>query len=162
MTRPSILHIFIIATFSFTLLDWSAQGSRFQNVGDLLNVACSSRFSSSGSSLRWMILFSSKKPLPQAIIAAVKCMECDYETRTIESLPQWNASGLLPHIDYKVIAVDLSIGDLRRGLEVHVRAYLHRNCQGALYSKDSRPLPRRLYFTVSPQTSRRPVVHFLA
>lgn len=47
-------------------------------------------------------------------------MECDHEIRTVEALSEWNTSNQLPYIDYKVIAIELSIGDLRQALNVYV------------------------------------------
>lgn len=96
------------------------QAARFRDVGDLLKVACSARHTGSGSLLRWMILFSSVKRFPLAMVAAMKHMECDYEVRTIESVQRWDPPYELPFADYKVIAIGVSTGDLRQALDVHV------------------------------------------
>lgn len=115
-----MFQIFTISTFLFTLRVLPVYGVKFRSIGDLLRVACSSKFSSSGSIFQWMVLLSSTTHIPKAMIDAVKHMECDYETRTIESLPLWNTSETLNSLDYKVIAIGLSMEDLRRGLAVYV------------------------------------------
>lgn len=67
-----------------------------------------------------MILFSSRTGFPQSMVAAVRSMHHDYEVRTLESFQSWNASNLLPHIDYKVIAVGMSFEDLRQAFKIFV------------------------------------------
>lgn len=128
-----ILSSSLLAMTSFSMSKWLGvstvlvsvpvllvHGAKFRNVGDLLRVACTSEPSSSGSRFRWMILLSSVMHFPPAIVDALKEMECDYEIRSIESLPRWNTSDQLPHVDYKVIAIGLSMTDLRKGLNIYV------------------------------------------
>lgn len=54
------------------------------------------------------------------MVAAMKRMECDYEVRTIESLPLWDSSYQLPYIDYKLITVGFSMGEMRQALNIYV------------------------------------------
>ena len=120
MHAPVFLRVFAGSTILMTVLRFLVNGAQFRDVNDLLKVACSSKYSSPNASFRWMILLSVFETVPQAMVDAVKHMECDYEVRTVESVLQWNTSYLLPHEDYKVIALGLSIGDLRHALSIYV------------------------------------------
>lgn len=102
------------------MLNFAVNGAHFRDVGDLLKTACASKVSASGVKLRWMILYSSLRPFSQSSVDAMKRMECDYETRTVESLPEWNTTDQPPYTDYKVVSVGLSIEDLRRALAIYV------------------------------------------
>lgn len=102
-----------------------AQAVRFRDMSDLLEAACSTKYSSADSSLRWMILTSSVKLFPQALVSVVKEIECAYEVRTIESLSLWVEPYELPYSDYKVIAVEHHMEQLRQALEVHVSPLQH-------------------------------------
>lgn len=120
MPTPTIVKVVTISTVSMTMSCFCAQAARFRDVGDLLKSVCSSRYSSSGSVLRWMILFSAIRRFPQTMVAAMKHLECAYEVRTIESLAKWEPPYELPSADYKVIAIGLSIGELRYSLNIYV------------------------------------------
>ena len=104
-----------------------ALGASFLDAGHLLKVACSSKPSPADSFFRWMLLLSSHSHLPQAMVAAVKKMSCRYEVRTIESLQQWNTSEIMSYVDYKIIALEVPIGNLRQALQIYVSSSLLLN-----------------------------------
>ena len=74
-----------------------------------------------------MILCSSSELFPHAIIAALKIVKCEYEVRSIESLSEWDAYAKVPFVDYKVIAVELSMETLRRALNIYVSSIFLNN-----------------------------------
>ena len=119
-TMPNLGFFGIFMVSSVTMWAVPVQGARFRGVGDLMSVACSTRYSSSDSVFRWMILLSSKTWLPSAWISALKSMKCHYEIRTLESLQHWNTTGVMPNVDYKVIAIGISSGGLRDALSYYV------------------------------------------
>ena len=122
LLNAGMLHAIIVSTV--TMSSHVALGARFLDVGQLLKVACSSNASSADSFFRWMLLLSSSTHLSQAMVAAVEKMSCPYEVRTIEALQQWNTSAIMPYVDYKIIAVGVRIGDLRRALQIYVSSRL--------------------------------------
>lgn len=102
------------------MADVLVPSAQFRDVADLLRAACSSKFSASGAPLRWMILLDSFGHLPQFMITALRDVECNYEFRTIASLSEWDTTNELPYMDYKVIAIGLSMDDLRQVLDGYV------------------------------------------
>ena len=128
MQNLKLFQVLVITIFNVAI-----RGAVFRDVGDLLRAACSSRYSSSDSTFRWMILLRSKSQLPPAWLAAVKNMECIYEVRRVDSMQEWNTTGLMPNVDYKVIAIGIPVDGLRRALDIYVSGnFLLGSCRGTL------------------------------
>lgn len=118
MLGSGTMHFFLASTIAMSTP--AVHGARFLDVGDLLRVASSPKKSPADSFFQWMILLSSRRQMPQALVSAIKRITSAYQVRTMESLQQWNTSDVLSHVDYKIIAIGIAIGDLRKALNIYV------------------------------------------
>ena len=97
---------------------FATQSKAFDHIGQLFNSVCNSR-SPADSHFRWMLLHRDGA-LPSIFVRTLQLSECVFESRSLDSLPNWNITSILTSVEYKVIAVNLTTNDLREALSFYV------------------------------------------
>lgn len=102
---------------------FAAPTTMFDHFGQVFDAVCSGR-SSSDSHFRWMLLHNDEA-LPNIFVRTLQLSRCVFESRSLNSFPEWDTSSILTSVEYKIIAVNLTANELREALSFYVSTNAH-------------------------------------